>query len=272
MKMNILFLFALLGCVSLHGSVYAEEEEVEDPGRILVDALKDFVVANNEVQENIEEDVDVLEDKLDVQDESLIELEKEVEALARGELTNCEGLLLHERCYFLGKRHSSLAGSRIICDENDAILALVGNQTDADRLRDYIRHDDVMTQKETVYVWTENTKGKMIEEADLGWKWAAGYPKTGGRYHHTSIELRVSFNEIFEEDDGFLNVPNTLDGFPLCSKQAIIYNDKCDSDPCKNGATCINGVTNYICECTDGWEGDDCDEKSSGFEPTEEKE
>lgn len=34
----------------------------------------------------------------------------------------------------------------------------------------------------------------------------------------------------------------------------------CTSDPCKNGATCLNTANNgYLCRCPDAWTGEDCE-------------
>ena len=33
----------------------------------------------------------------------------------------------------------------------------------------------------------------------------------------------------------------------------------CNSNPCKNGATCVNGLDNYYCVCDYGWSGNTCD-------------
>ena len=35
--------------------------------------------------------------------------------------------------------------------------------------------------------------------------------------------------------------------------------DECQSDPCKNGATCNNEVNAYTCTCADGYTGVNCD-------------
>ena len=35
--------------------------------------------------------------------------------------------------------------------------------------------------------------------------------------------------------------------------------DECDSDPCKNGATCSPGLHVYSCACEAGWAGGNCD-------------
>lgn len=45
--------------------------------------------------------------------------------------------------------------------------------------------------------------------------------------------------------------------FPLFLSFADI-ND-CESNPCKNGGTCIDGVNSYKCICSDGWEGTYCE-------------
>ena len=44
--------------------------------------------------------------------------------------------------------------------------------------------------------------------------------------------------------------------FPLFSIEA---SDGCESSPCQNGATCLNYITSYQCECAPGWTGTDCD-------------
>ncbi|CAH3181137.1 unnamed protein product, partial [Porites evermanni] len=39
----------------------------------------------------------------------------------------------------------------------------------------------------------------------------------------------------------------------------------CDSSPCLNGGNCFpdkSGVEEYICKCTGGWKGDNCEEKN----------
>jgi len=269
MSLSAIFLVFLgvQGCFSL--TVVSEKPNA---GKVLVGALEDYVKTNYEVQKEIEGDVAVLEDHVDSHDEDLNELEIEVEALARGELTNCQGLMMHEKCFFLGKRQTNLEGAKMICDENDAKLSGFQSDKDFEAMRDYIRHTDVMAEKQTVYVWTSNHKSdtpSLYGLTDSNVVWAKGYPKRRPGYHFSNIVLRLSFDEIFSDDDGALNVPSTVDGYPLCSMQAIIYNDKCSSHPCKNGATCHNGVTNYTCECRDGYQGDDCDEietESSGFE------
>ena len=35
--------------------------------------------------------------------------------------------------------------------------------------------------------------------------------------------------------------------------------DDCESGPCQNGATCVDGVADYSCECEEGWTGKDCE-------------
>ena len=34
--------------------------------------------------------------------------------------------------------------------------------------------------------------------------------------------------------------------------------DDCGENDCQNGATCVDGVNDYTCDCADGFEGEDC--------------
>ena len=35
--------------------------------------------------------------------------------------------------------------------------------------------------------------------------------------------------------------------------------NECSSSPCQNGATCLDEINGYLCSCTDGWHGVNCD-------------
>ena len=35
--------------------------------------------------------------------------------------------------------------------------------------------------------------------------------------------------------------------------------DDCESNPCKNGGCCIDGVDSYTCICSPGYTGHDCE-------------
>ena len=39
--------------------------------------------------------------------------------------------------------------------------------------------------------------------------------------------------------------------------------NECESSPCKNGGTCIDGVDLYTCQCLAGYSGDDCETSES---------
>lgn len=39
---------------------------------------------------------------------------------------------------------------------------------------------------------------------------------------------------------------------------SLTETDECASDPCQNGATCVDGVAGFTCDCTEGFEGDLC--------------
>ena len=35
--------------------------------------------------------------------------------------------------------------------------------------------------------------------------------------------------------------------------------DECSSSPCHNAGTCTDAVNGYICDCADGYNGDNCE-------------
>ena len=39
----------------------------------------------------------------------------------------------------------------------------------------------------------------------------------------------------------------------------LIDIDECDSNPCRNGATCADDVNQYSCICVDGYSGTHCE-------------
>lgn len=40
---------------------------------------------------------------------------------------------------------------------------------------------------------------------------------------------------------------------------AVVEYDICVTNPCKNNGTCVKRGTDYICECTRGYRGKDCE-------------
>ena len=46
---------------------------------------------------------------------------------------------------------------------------------------------------------------------------------------------------------------------------SILVIDECESFPCENGGTCIDGIDYFICHCPSGYTGDYC-ETSGAFQ------
>ena len=50
----------------------------------------------------------------------------------------------------------------------------------------------------------------------------------------------------------------------LSNECHVVYDfsetDECASDPCANGAECVDYINNYDCECLPGFGGENCDE------------
>ena len=61
------------------------------------------------------------------------------------------------------------------------------------------------------------------------------------------------------------NVYKTVTGFKRMKKVVDLFKtlmdlDECASNPCKNGAKCLDLFGGYVCQCTDGWTSKDCDQ------------
>lgn len=44
--------------------------------------------------------------------------------------------------------------------------------------------------------------------------------------------------------------------------------NECDNNPCQNGGQCTNSEGSFTCSCTDGWEGQVCDQSNLNISDT----
>ena len=51
------------------------------------------------------------------------------------------------------------------------------------------------------------------------------------------------------------------DDVPVISCSFLVFADvlECGSNPCLNGATCMEGTNAFLCNCDIGWEGTNCE-------------
>ncbi|XP_072030540.1 uncharacterized protein [Amphiura filiformis] len=71
------------------------------------------------------------------------------------------------------------------------------------------------------------------------------------------------------ETGGCINIAWKCDDIPDCFDESdethhvcnvtVSTVNKCDSDPCQNGATCEDGADSYTCFCASGWTGYNCE-------------
>ena len=45
----------------------------------------------------------------------------------------------------------------------------------------------------------------------------------------------------------------------MSSFLSLLDIDECESNPCKNGASCVDGIGSYTCNCPQGYTGDECE-------------
>lgn len=61
--------------------------------------------------------------------------------------------------------------------------------------------------------------------------------------------------------------PLTVTGV-ICELQLLHFADPCLSDPCQNGGLCTQSdstSTDYTCQCTQSYDGDNCENTSTRF-------
>lgn len=49
---------------------------------------------------------------------------------------------------------------------------------------------------------------------------------------------------------------------PLCRCDEDV--DECDQDECRNGGECVNTSGSFYCNCSEGYEGQFCDDETPG--------
>ena len=66
-----------------------------------------------------------------------------------------------------------------------------------------------------------------------------------------------------------LSAPNNYtcncSGTGYAGEHCSVNINECDPNPCKNGATCVDGVANYICICSVGYTGKNCNICDNGY-------
>jgi len=46
----------------------------------------------------------------------------------------------------------------------------------------------------------------------------------------------------------------------LMLRAQLLTMNECTSNPCRNGATCVDQYNGYLCQCSPGWQGPLCDQ------------
>ncbi|KFP88762.1 Coagulation factor IX, partial [Acanthisitta chloris] len=72
-----------------------------------------------------------------------------------------------------------------------------------------------------------------------------------GNLERECIEEKCSYEEAREV---FENAEKTMEFW-----KTYVDGDQCNSNPCKNGAVCKDGINSYVCWCPAGYEGKNCE-------------
>ena len=86
---------------------------------------------------------------------------------------------------------------------------------------------------------------------------ATGSAGSGGK-DHASIHVDADGNLHLDPAFNGRVLINGTDVLALLDRLVLLKTDDCSPSPCKNGGTCTDGVGAYTCNCTVGYEGEDC--------------
>ncbi|KAI8486344.1 hypothetical protein Bbelb_358430 [Branchiostoma belcheri] len=89
--------------------------------------------------------------------------------------------------------------------------------------------------------FTGNTDNNTVVQNDFNLVIKTRYIKIVVKTYHVAAKMRI---ELLGCDD----------------------TDDCQSNPCQNGGTCVDGLDSYSCNCTNSFSGDTCEEKATTIE------
>ncbi|CAH1255193.1 JAG1 [Branchiostoma lanceolatum] len=87
-------------------------------------------------------------------------------------------------------------------------------------------------------VFTGNTDNNTVVQNDFSPAIKTQYIRVVVKTYHVAAKMRIEFLGCDDTDD-------------------------CQSDPCQNGGTCVDGLDSYSCNCTNGFSGDTCEEMAT---------
>ncbi|XP_078597483.1 uncharacterized protein LOC144873741 isoform X1 [Branchiostoma floridae x Branchiostoma japonicum] len=154
---------------------------------------------------------------------------------------------------FLQSTFATYTKARALCEAEDSKIAMP---------KDQAAHDSIVQYRNMFYtdinIWIGLNDMKV--EGDFVWedgtplgnlsRWLPGQPNNGhGLQHCTVLTPETNRHPNQWRDD----VCSATWGV-ICEKVS-----ECNSSPCQNEGTCIDGVDHYICKCGRGWVGVHCE-------------
>ncbi|XP_078680109.1 uncharacterized protein LOC144915532 [Branchiostoma floridae x Branchiostoma belcheri] len=110
--------------------------------------------------------------------------------------------------------------------------------------------------------WVETFQIETANTGSLVWNRPFATDFTGNTDNNTVVQN--DFNLVIKTR--FIKV--VVETYHVAAKMRIEFlgcdnNDDCQSSPCQNGGTCVDGLDSYSCNCTNDFIGDICEERVS---------
>ena len=93
---------------------------------------------------------------LDEQGERTDELEQQIETVAELAVPdfNCDGVAVDGYCYVIHNQRYGMELANVTCQEKESRLARFRTRRQYERVLDYVRSSNIITDRAIVYVWT----------------------------------------------------------------------------------------------------------------------
>merc|ERR1712136_141472 len=159
------------------------------------------------IQENIYEQE---EDITDVE-EKIVEFK-----FISAEEKRCQGVLIDDSCFFLGKHQYDFDTSVLDCRKDGAELARISNLRTFTAVHSYMLNADHITDKSGLFAWTGLANEDNDEESADQQEWLSGM-FSGTGFPEAKVMWQVMSDLYFSKQDGFVYAPKEATGYPLCA-------------------------------------------------------
>jgi len=128
----------------------------------------------------------------------------------------CQGVLIDDTCFFLGKHQYDFDTSVLDCRKDGAELARINSLRTFMAVHSYMLNADHITDKSGLFAWTGLANEDSDEESANQQEWFSGL-FSGIEFPEAKVMWQVMSDLYLSKQDGFVYAPKEATGYPLCA-------------------------------------------------------